>query len=73
MEMERSPDKPAKYVIGNFMNAYNLVFPDNTFKMQRQAAPKCLQALFNGKPAWLLETDTKWQEKNLEVLKLILT
>lgn len=72
MRMERHPHDPAKYVFGNFLNAYGLVFPDHAFRNHWEECRAALTGLFAGVPATLLETDTEWRTENLPAMRALL-
>ncbi len=66
--MERSSSVPSKYQVGNFLNAYGLIFPDNVYSGIQAQSLACLERLLAGSKARLLETDSRWHEENLAAL-----
>jgi hypothetical protein len=72
--MEWNPARPPKYRIGDFLDAYHLVFPDNPYADHWARGFGCLGKLLkdSGTETHLLETDTRWRAGNLPVMSRLL-
>lgn len=66
--MERMSNVPSNIQIGNFLNAYGLVFPGHVFARHRETSLAALTRLLSRSKAWMMETSTHWDERNLALV-----
>jgi hypothetical protein len=67
--MEWEPERPAKYRLGNFLDAYHLIFPGNPLDGHWERHGAALRGLLQGAACHRIETAPGWSEAALGLVR----